>query len=74
MFNKISVKVALYVNLALLLVIAAGSFYLIEQQSRSLEGLAAAARALSRYRVHGLLCKVNCNSRIFRFFSRMADR
>ena len=37
MFNKISVKVALYVNLALLLVIAAGSFYLIEQQSRSLE-------------------------------------
>lgn len=37
MFNKISVKVAVLVNLVLLVVIAAGSFYIIDQQSKSLE-------------------------------------
>jgi len=38
MFNKISVKVAVLVNLALLVIIAIGSLYIINQQSRSLEG------------------------------------
>ncbi|AMV72261.1 hypothetical protein JCM30471_07450 [Desulfuromonas carbonis] len=37
MFNKISVKVAVLVNLALLVIIAIGSLYIINQQSRSLE-------------------------------------
>lgn len=50
MFNKISVKVALLVNLALLVVIAAGSFYLIDQQSRSLED-----QLLERGRIESML-------------------
>jgi len=37
MFDKISVKVAVMVNLVLLVVIAAGSFYIINQQGESLE-------------------------------------
>jgi len=37
MFNKVGVKVAVLVNLVLLVVMAAGSFYIIQQQSRSLE-------------------------------------
>lgn len=37
MFRKIGFKVALLVNLALLVVIAAGSWYLIARQNRSLE-------------------------------------
>lgn len=37
MFNKVSVKVALKVNLALLIVIAIGTYYIISQQSASLE-------------------------------------
>ncbi|PLX86225.1 MAG: HAMP domain-containing protein [Desulfuromonas sp.] len=37
MFNRIGIKVAAKVNLVLLLVIAAGSFYVIKQQSASLE-------------------------------------
>jgi len=37
MFNKISVKVAVLVNLVLLVVIAAGSYFIIGQQSQSLE-------------------------------------
>jgi HAMP domain-containing protein len=37
MFDKISVRVAVLVNLVLLAVIAAGSYYIIDQQSRSLE-------------------------------------
>ena len=37
MFDKISVKVAILVNLVLLVVIAAGSYYIINQQGKSLE-------------------------------------
>lgn len=37
MFNKISVKVAIFVNLALLVVVAGGAYYVADQQSRSLE-------------------------------------
>jgi methyl-accepting chemotaxis protein len=37
MFNKIGIKVAVLVNVVLLVVIAAGSFYIISQQSQSLE-------------------------------------
>lgn len=37
MFDKISVKVAILVNLVLLVVIAAGSYYIINQQGQSLE-------------------------------------
>jgi len=37
MFNKVGVKVAVLVNLVLLIVMAAGSYYIIEQQSQSLE-------------------------------------
>ena len=37
MFNRIGIKVAVMVNLVLLIVIAAGSFYIIRQQSGSLE-------------------------------------
>ena len=38
MFDKISVKVAVLVNLVLLLVVAAGSYYIVNQQGESLEG------------------------------------
>ncbi len=38
MFAKISVKVAVLVNLVLLLVVAAGSYYIVNQQGESLEG------------------------------------
>lgn len=38
MFSKISVKVAVLVNLVLLLVVAAGSYYIVNQQGESLEG------------------------------------
>jgi len=37
MFNKISVKVAIMVNLILFFVVAAGAYYIADQQSRSLE-------------------------------------
>ncbi len=37
MFSKISVKVAVLVNLVLLLVIATGSYYIVNQQGKSLE-------------------------------------
>jgi len=37
MFNKVGIKVAVMVNLVLLIVIAAGSFYIIQKQSQSLE-------------------------------------
>jgi HAMP domain-containing protein len=37
MFNKISVKVAIMVNLILFVVVAAGAYYIADQQSRSLE-------------------------------------
>ncbi|NOY13131.1 MAG: HAMP domain-containing protein, partial [Deltaproteobacteria bacterium] len=37
MFDKISIKVAVMVNLALLLVMAAGSYYIASQQGESLE-------------------------------------
>lgn len=37
MFNKVGIKVAVMVNLVLLVVMAAGSFYIIRQQSQSLE-------------------------------------
>ena len=37
MFNRIGIKVAVMVNLVLLIVIAAGSYYIIYQQSNSLE-------------------------------------
>jgi HAMP domain-containing protein len=37
-FAKISVKVAVLVNLVLLLVVAAGSYYIVNQQGESLEG------------------------------------
>ncbi len=37
MFQKIGAKVALWVNLVLLIVMAAGSYYIIGQQSQSLE-------------------------------------
>jgi methyl-accepting chemotaxis protein len=37
MFDKISVKVAVLVNLVLLVVIAAGSYYIVNQQGESLE-------------------------------------
>jgi len=38
MFNKVGIKVAILVNLVLLVVIAIGSYYIISQQSQSLEG------------------------------------
>ncbi|NLC70318.1 MAG: HAMP domain-containing protein [Desulfuromonadaceae bacterium] len=37
MFKKVGLKVAIQVNLVLLLVMAAGSFYIIQKQSKSLE-------------------------------------
>ena len=37
MFNRMGIKVAVMVNLVLLIVIAAGSYYIINQQSNSLE-------------------------------------
>jgi len=37
MFKKVGLKVAVQVNLVLILVIAAGSFYIIQKQSKSLE-------------------------------------
>ncbi len=37
MFDKISVKVAVLVNLVLLVVIAAGTYYIVKQQGQSLE-------------------------------------
>jgi methyl-accepting chemotaxis protein len=37
MFKKVGIKVAFQVNLVLLIVIAAGAFYLIQKQSQSLE-------------------------------------
>jgi len=37
MFNKMGIKIAVMVNLVLLIVIAAGSYYIINQQSGSLE-------------------------------------
>lgn len=37
MFNKISVKVAIYVNILLLIVMVAGAWFIISQQSLSLE-------------------------------------
>jgi len=37
MFNKVGVKVAVAVNLVLLVVMAAGSFYLIQEQGKSLD-------------------------------------
>jgi methyl-accepting chemotaxis protein len=37
MFNKIGIKVAVQVNVVLLVVVAAGSFYIISKQSQSLE-------------------------------------
>ena len=37
MFNRMGIKIAVMVNLVLLIVIAAGSYYIINQQSKSLE-------------------------------------
>ncbi|MBN1141432.1 MAG: HAMP domain-containing protein [Deltaproteobacteria bacterium] len=37
MFKKVGIKVAVQVNLVLLLIMAAGSFYIIQKQSKSLE-------------------------------------
>jgi len=37
MFNKVSVKVAVLVNLVLLVVVAAGTFYIVKKQGSSLE-------------------------------------
>jgi len=50
MFNKIGVKVAVLVNLVLFIVIAAGSSYLIMQQSQSLEN-----QLLERGRIESLI-------------------
>jgi HAMP domain-containing protein len=50
MFNKIGVKVAVLVNLVLFIVIAAGSSYLIMQQSQSLEN-----QLLERGRMESLI-------------------
>lgn len=50
MFAKISVKVAVLVNLVLLLVVAAGSYYIVQQQGESLEG-----QLLERGRIESLV-------------------
>lgn len=50
MFNKVSVKVALKVNLALLIVIVIGTYYIISQQSASLE-----KQLLERGRIESLI-------------------
>lgn len=50
MFLKIGVKVALKVNLVLLLIVAAGTFYLVRQQSESLE-----AQLLERGKIESIL-------------------
>jgi HAMP domain-containing protein len=50
MFNKVGVKVAIKVNVVLLLVVAAGSFYIIQQQSQSLE-----AQLMERGRVESIV-------------------
>ena len=43
MFNKIGIKVTVFVNIALLIVIVAGGYYIVGQQGKSLE-----ARLLER--------------------------
>lgn len=50
MFNKVGFKVALLVNLALFVVIAAGAYYVINQQSRSLE-----SQLLERGKIQSIL-------------------
>ena len=50
MFARISVKVAVMVNLVLLVVIAAGSYYIVEQQGESLEG-----QLLERGRIESII-------------------
>jgi len=49
-FARISVKVAVMVNLVLLVVIAAGSYYIVEQQGESLEG-----QLLERGRIESII-------------------
>ncbi|GAB4175432.1 MAG: hypothetical protein Tsb0017_26780 [Geothermobacteraceae bacterium] len=50
MFNRVSTKVAVWVNLVILVVMAAGSFYVITQQSQSLED-----QLLERGRIEALV-------------------
>ncbi len=50
MFARISVKVAVMVNLVLLVVIAAGSYYIVDQQGVSLEG-----QLLERGRIESII-------------------
>lgn len=50
MFGKVGIKVAVLVNVVLAIVVAAGSYYIIAQQSKSLEG-----QLLERGRIESLV-------------------